>query len=61
MSDSIVRFKRPDNQNWNLNWKILSVRERKLSGNFNSPSGYSYIIFTHILQKQLANASVLVA
>jgi len=51
MSDSIVRFKRPDNQSRNLNWKILSVRERKWSRNFNSPLGDRYRIFTRILQK----------
>jgi len=51
MSGSIVRFKRPDNQRRNLNWKILSERERKCSGNINSPSGYQYRIFTRILQK----------
>ena len=33
MSESIVRFKWPDNQCRNLNWKIRSVRERKCSGN----------------------------
>jgi len=27
MSESIVCFKRPDNQRRNLNWKIRSVRE----------------------------------
>jgi hypothetical protein len=35
-----VPFKIPDNQCRNLNWKIRSVRERKCSGNINSPSGY---------------------
>ena len=48
MSESIVWFKRPDNQSRNLNWKVLSVRDQKLSGNFNSPSGYQYRIFTCI-------------
>ena len=51
MSESIVRFKRLDNQRQNLNWKIRSVRERKCSGNINSPSGYQCIIFTRSLQK----------
>ena len=27
MSESIVWFKRPENQSWNLNWKKISVRE----------------------------------
>ena len=51
MSESIVQFKRPDNQRRNLNWKIRSVREQKCTGNINSPSGYQYRIFTRILQK----------
>ena len=50
-AESIVRFKRPDNQSRNLNWKILSVMDRKLSGNVNSPFGYQYRICTRILQK----------
>jgi hypothetical protein len=33
MSGSIARFKRSDNQSRNLNWKIISVREWKCSGN----------------------------
>jgi hypothetical protein len=44
MSDSIVWFKRPDNKSRNINWKILLVRERKWSGNFNSLPGYQYRI-----------------
>jgi hypothetical protein len=32
MSESIVRFKRPDNQIRKLNWKIWSVRKWKFSG-----------------------------
>jgi len=59
MSESIVQFKRTDNQSQNLNWKIRSVRERKFSGYINAPSGYQYRIFTCILQKKLANASVI--
>ena len=51
MSESILHFKIPDNQCRNLNWKIRSMRERKCSGNINSPSGYQYTIFTRILQK----------
>jgi hypothetical protein len=51
MSESIVWFKRPENQRWNITWKTQSVRERKRSGNINSPSGYQYRIFTRILQK----------
>jgi hypothetical protein len=35
MSESIVRFKRPENLSWNLNWKKISVREWKCSGNIN--------------------------
>ena len=35
--------------------------EWKCSENINSPSGDQYKIFTRILQKYLANASVLVA
>jgi hypothetical protein len=49
--ESIVRFKRQDNQSRNLNWKIWSEREQKFSGYINSPSGYQYRIFTRILQK----------
>ena len=33
MSESIARFKRSDNQSRNLNWKIISVKEWKCSGN----------------------------
>jgi hypothetical protein len=29
---TIVRFKIPDNQSWNLSWKMRLVRERKCSG-----------------------------
>jgi hypothetical protein len=48
--ESIVRFKKLDNQSRNLNWKIWSVTEWKISGNINSPSGYQYRICTRILQ-----------
>jgi len=51
MSESIARFKRSDNQSRNLNWKIISVKEWKCSGNINSLAGYQYGIFTRILQK----------
>jgi hypothetical protein len=51
ISESTVQFKRPDNQCRNLNWKIWLVKERKCSGNINSPSGYQYRIFNRILQK----------
>jgi hypothetical protein len=44
MSESIARFKRPENQNKNLNWKNISVKKWKCSGNINSPSGYQYVI-----------------
>jgi hypothetical protein len=47
ISESMVWFKRSENQCQNLNWKIRSVRERKCSGNINSPSGYQYRIVTH--------------
>ena len=33
MSESIAQFKRSDNQSRNLNWKIISVKEWKCSGN----------------------------
>jgi hypothetical protein len=33
MSESIARFKRPENQSRNLNWKKISVRKWKCSGN----------------------------
>jgi hypothetical protein len=33
MSESIARFKRLDNQSRNSNWKIISVKEWKCSGN----------------------------
>ena len=33
MSESIARYKRSDNQSRNLNWKIISVKEWKCSGN----------------------------
>ena len=33
MSESIARFKRSDYQSRNLNWKIISVKEWKCSGN----------------------------
>ena len=36
----------PENQSRNLNWKKISVREWKCSGNINSTSGYQYGIFT---------------
>jgi hypothetical protein len=47
MSESIVRFKRPENQCRILKWKIRSVMEWKCSKNINSPSGDQYRIFTH--------------
>ena len=33
MSESIARFKRSDNQSRNSNWKIISLKEWKCSGN----------------------------
>jgi hypothetical protein len=51
MSESIVRFKRPENQSRILKWKIRSVMEWKCSENINSLSGIQYRIFTRILQK----------
>jgi hypothetical protein len=51
IGESIVRFKILDNQCWNLNWKIRSVRDWKCSGNIYSPSGYQYRICTRIFTK----------
>jgi hypothetical protein len=50
-SESIVRFKRPENQSRILKRKILSVMEWKCSEKINSLSGDQYRIFTRILQK----------
>jgi hypothetical protein len=51
MSESIVWFKRPENQSRILKWKIRSVMEWKCFKNINSPSGDQYRTFTRILQK----------
>ena len=50
-SESIVRFKRPENQSRILKRKILSVMEWKCSEKINSLSGDQYRILTRILQK----------
>ena len=51
MFESIVQFKRPENENRILKWKLQSVIEWKCSKNINLPSGDQYRIFTCILQK----------
>jgi hypothetical protein len=50
MSESIVRFKRPENQRWILKWKIRSVMEWKCSENINSPSYFPNINKTKYIQ-----------
>jgi hypothetical protein len=48
--ESIVRFKRLENQSRILKWKIRSVVEWKCSENVNSPFADQYRIFTHIFR-----------
>jgi hypothetical protein len=51
MFESIVQFKRPENESRILKWKLRSVIEWKCSENINLPSGDQYRIFTRTLQK----------